>query len=319
VRKFREEDGVTAIIVACSITLLLTFGALILDMGGAYLQIAKLQTAADAAVFSAGVLLPIKADDTLKMNEIINTAKEYAQKNGINNLDDVSVTLGGLSSGFYRTLEVKIDNTYQLHLAKVIGKHSVNINRDAVITIIPVSGLKGVAPIGIDVNELTYAVNTGNTNNIVLKYGGGDGLEGHFGFVVLDGSNGDANTLLDWMKNGYGYTLNVGYQLPNASGNKASVAKKGVDYRLSLCTHYTEYGGCSVEHYNVNCPKIIKALVYRSIDSDTVEIVGFAPFLIESVDNKANIYGSYLNMTIDAQSGSESAFDAGFNTLKLIK
>ena len=70
----KEEDGQSLVMVALLFVVLLSFSALVVDVGMLYVAKAELQNAADAGAL-AGASVPLA--------DTINKAKEYARTNGV--------------------------------------------------------------------------------------------------------------------------------------------------------------------------------------------------------------------------------------------
>lgn len=314
----KNETGVSAVLTALVMTVLLSFTALALDIGTAYVGASGSQNAADAIALSLGKYLPIAENDA----DVIALAKadacEYARKNHAENFSADNVVFNDLQDGKYRSLSVTVDKRCPTTFARIFGIDHVGVAKSATVSTVNVGAVSGAVPIGIVEQTYYDAVASGKTSHITLKVGGGEGDTGFYGFIVLDSSNGNAKLLEKWLNYGYDGTNYVGQFLPVATGNKTSAARNGVEYRLSLCSHYQGMGGCTTEHYVVGCPKIVYVLVYSFVESRTVEIVGFAPFLIEPSDKDDEIQGSFLNIVIPATE-IISEKDFGLHTYRLTK
>lgn len=311
---FEKEDGQITIIVALIITTLIAVTALVVDLGTAYIQTSHAQNAADAVALSAGKQLPIPETNTVGVEALKNTAIEYAKKNGFDiTPDDIQLTL---QNGLYNKLTVRIHTVAETKLAAVIGISHINVSRSASVSLSPAGRITGAVPIGITEETFQNAIDTGQTQHLTLKYGGGDGVNGFFGFVVLDKSNGNANILLNWMQYGYPGENYVGELLPTATGNKVSAADQGFTYRYQHCTHFLGMGGCNINHYVEDCPRIVKVLVYYQNNRDEVEVKGFAPFILESTSNDGEVVGSYVKMQMPPL-GQESTKDCGSYNIHL--
>lgn len=116
---FKEESGTIIVIVAISMTVILAFCALAIDLGRVSIQKSKLQTAVDAAVLAATQDLP----DTYKAR---NSANKYIQLNGYEP-SDISISFLESNS------KIKIIATKKIKLtfAKVIGFDDTTITRSA--------------------------------------------------------------------------------------------------------------------------------------------------------------------------------------------
>lgn len=312
---FCREDGISAIIVALAMTALLAFASLTIDIGMAYSEAAKIQNTADAVALSLGQFLPVGESDNEGIAEIIVKAKEYAIKNGYNGMTDENIIFSDLESGKYKSVCINLSETQKTHLAKIIGVESLTTVKQAKVSVTPVGSMMGCTPIGISANAYSDAVSNGQTEHVVLKGGGGSGETGFFGYIVVDGSNGNAAALLDTFKYGYPGDINVGDTLPTATGNKASVAKDGVDYRMSLCRHYPYQGGCTVARYVEGCPRIMYVMIYDFVDSRTIKVTGFAAIILEYSENTDEIRGSFISLHVP--SDSAQGMDCGVYTFRL--
>jgi hypothetical protein len=293
-RFFKDEKGASAIIIAFAMTFILAVSALVMDIGAAYVDASSAQNAADAIALSIGKYLPVEENDVSKKAIIINTAKEYALKNKVDGFDSDNLTFGDLSDGKYKSVSVTVTRVSITRLAGIIGVDNIEINKSASVSAVPAGTIRGAVPMGISEEAYDTAMETGQYEHVKLKVGGGGGENGFFGFLVLDDSNGNANVLEQWFKFGYPGTNSLGDTLRVATGNMTSVARNGVDYRLSQCNHYAGQGGCTPEHYDNDCSKVIYVLIYRMVDSKNVEVTGFAAFLLEESVTDDEILGTFL-------------------------
>lgn len=100
--------------------------------------------------------------------------------------------------------------------------------------------------------------------------------------------------------------------------------EQGIQQRYDSCTHYPSSGGCTPERYEKDCPRVmlIPVVIYESKHS--VQIQGFAPFLLDSYTGSGNecfVYGTYLPSYIVTEgevdsSKTESSY--GPYTVKLV-
>ncbi|HBL83479.1 MAG: hypothetical protein A2Y17_10605 [Clostridiales bacterium GWF2_38_85] len=316
-RLLKNESGASAIIVALVMTLILTASALALDIGAAYVEASNTQNAADAIALSVGRYLPVDENDSLKINIVLNAASEYAQKNEVENFYPENVIFGDVKDGKFTSVTISVSKTSETRLAKIIGVDNIEILKSATVSARPVGSITGAVPLGITEEAYNNVISTGE-DHVIIKVGGGDGDTGFYGFVVLDDSNGNAALLEKWLKYGYEGENYVGQSLPVATGNKTSAARDAVEYRLSLCNHYVGYGGCIIDHYVEDCPRVMYILIYSFTDSRTVQIVGFAPFLLEGSPSDDEIQGSFIYTNI-SYTDRISEKDFGIYTYRLTK
>ncbi len=314
---FRPEDGISAIFVALTLSGLLAISSLTIDMGLAYVDASKIQNVADAVALSLGQYLPVGEEDQEKKALIVAKAIEYARKNDYEDLTEDDISFSGLVSGKYRSLTVTVSKTSTTYLAKVVGIDDITTEKTAAVSAVPAGSITGGVPIGISSKAYTDAVSSGQTEHVVFKDGGGSGENGFFGYIVIDGSNGNAAALLNFFEHGYQGEVKIGDTLPTATGNKASVARKGVAYRMSACCHNRSSGGCTVDCYVEGCPRIMYVLIYDFINSSTVKVKGFAAIILEESDDADEIKGSFINLNV-SYTNYTSDTDCGIYTYRLI-
>jgi hypothetical protein len=83
-------------------------------------------------------------------------------------------------------------------------------------------------------------------------------------------------------------------------------------------------GGCTADHYEPHCTRVIKVPVVEYVDSKQVQIVGFAAFVLEgqNPDYPDSITGSYVDMVTLGSAGGDTtgtASDFGVYSLMLSK
>ena len=323
-RLLTEQKGSVSIIVTAMVTLMISIGALVTDLGSLYVQAAKAQTAADAAMLAAGSYLPIEASDLQKQQEIQKIAADYLEKNGANHSDGYTIYLKANDAGQYNTLGVAVRGTVPTGFAKLFGVDTLSFEKEAEVQTTVCVRLKDVVPLSVQKGMLDTALATGNTTHIYLKYGGGGGTNGAFGAIDLDGvQGGGANDFERWLMNGFEGELSVSSQLyPVESGNMAGSTQRAFSSRYNQCTHFQGNGGCTYEHYHSFCPRVIKVPVVEYDSKKKVHIVGFAAFVLESQGNADEIKGSYVDMVTVGSAGADQtgqATDYGVYSLMMSK
>lgn len=323
-RSIFNEEGATIIIVALSFTFLTIIVALVVDIGIAYYKTAEIQNAADASALAAGQQLPVLENDTNAILSIKNKAIEYAQKNGIENLQASDIELTNLVNGYFSQLTVNIPVHMETKFARIIGIDSIDITRNAKVKITPVKKLAGVVPLAIEKAGLDYCLANNITTHLPLKLGATDGVLGSFGAIDIDGvKGGGANDYALWLAYGYTTQLASGEGMfPVEPGNMAGPTNNALTIRYNSCTHFPESGGCTVDHYDNKCPRVVKVpVIVYDADRKNVSICGFAAFIIEPLTDSGYIYGSFIRIT--TQGGSSDtvnvgdALDFGVYTIKL--
>ncbi|MDD6236046.1 MAG: pilus assembly protein TadG-related protein [Clostridiales bacterium] len=314
----RSEDGDITVFVAFLMTALLAISALVVDIGAAYVKLSEVQNAADAAVLAAGTFLPVSSGDTETIERIYTTAKEYAAKNEYLDLTDDDISFSE-TNGRINRIDIDVDISIPTYFAKVVGFSRLNAPVSAAVGAVPTGSMSGVVPIGIHQSEITQAIENGQTKHLTLKYGGGGGSNGNFGFIFLDGSStGGAPDFKRWMTYGYEGTLYVGQELYNRSGNVNSAVSEGCSYRLARCHHWNDGTHCNADHYVPGCPLVIMILVYENGGNADITVTGFAPFVIEGYTNKGEIIGSYVGSLFPSSDVEGDSF-FGSVSISLIK
>lgn len=323
-----SEQGDALIIVAVSMVLIMGMLALVIDLGLAFLSTGEQQKAADAAVYSSGRLLPIETGNTTKVNQIKESAINYADLNGFPNLTPEDVILGKISNGQYTEIRVTVDNTVPMYFAKIFGVDYLDLTRTAVAKLSPVIRTTGVAPIGLTKEEMELRLASNNLTHVTLKYGEKNvwsNSPSFFGALDLDGQGGGASDYRIWITQGYAGEISVGDVLLKEMGNMEGPTFQGFDERYNGCTHFGALSGgvgCTTDNFEPTCPRIVKVPIYSyTVDKQTVVVEGFAAFLLENQTDKGEITGSFLNMVSNgASSGSNvgEGTDGDFGLYNLI-
>jgi Flp pilus assembly protein TadG len=304
-----EEHGDVLIIVAISMVMILGMLALVIDLGLAYLSTGEQQKAADSAVYSAGRLLPIETGNTAKINQIKNSAINYASLNGFADLTADDIILGKITNGQYTEIRVTVDKSVPMNFAKIFGIDYLDLSRSAVAKLSPVIRTSGVAPIGLTKDEMDARIASNSLTHVTLKYGVQSGSTSFFGALDLDGQGGGASDYRIWITQGYAGEISIGDVLLEESGNMVGPTYQGFEERYAACTHFGALSGgdgCTTANFEASCPRIVKVPIYSfGVDKKTVLVEGFAAFLLENQTNDGYITGSFLNMVSNgASSGS---------------
>ena len=286
-KKRNYESGQSMVLFALILVTLIGALAFVIDYGMPAWTARRLQNAADSAALASATMLP--ADSAAKEAAARTEAIEYAAKNGFSDVD--------VSFPDTTTVKVTVKTTVEYSFAKIFGLTSIDLERSASAQIRAITGLRGVVPLSVKKSELDTALSSGNYY-LTLKFGGGSGNNGAYGAIELDGSNGGgASQYKDRLINGYDGIITVGDLLPTENGNMSGPTEQGLQQRYSACTHYQSSGGCTPDHYDKNCPRIMMIPVVVYTESHTVQIKGFAPFLLDSYHGSGNecfVYGTYL-------------------------
>ncbi|NLI54201.1 MAG: hypothetical protein GX417_07715 [Clostridiales bacterium] len=299
-----KERGESAIIVALAMTTLIGVTATVSDLGVAYVKTAQTQTAVDAAVLAAGMKLPIASTDATAIAQATAVARDYLTKNGVSDASVATVTFGELSGGEYHSIYVSQPAVSQTAFARIFGINEITFHRDAEAKIVPCTALSDLVPLSIEDSTLQAIIASGASQHAILKYGSNtdDVDNGAFGAIDLDGvKGGGANDYTSWLAYGYQAKLTVGTVLPVESGNMTGPTYAGIVARYNACTHFVSSGGCTIAHYEDDCPRVMKVPVIEYTDSlhKYVRVVGFAAFVLEdytTYEDQGCVIGSYVDM-----------------------
>ena len=307
---WHHEDGAVAIIAAVAFIFLAAVSGLVVDMGTAYMEASACQNAADAAAYAAGTALPVNVSDDTRVQQVKDMAMNYAQKNGFDSSCVESVELETVVDGKYYGVRVCLTTEVSYGFGPIVGINGTTITKSAKVELEPVTSSTAVVPLGIEKDRLATVISETQGTNVIIKYDGGDGTEGFYGALDLDGvKGGGAQDFASWLAFGYNGTLYIGDVLPIEPGNMADPTIDAFLTRYNQCTHYTSQGGCNAEHFDPDCPRVVILIVYTFVDSKTVKVEGFAPFVLEGVNGNGEIVASMV--TFQTQEGETSGVLGG--------
>ena len=220
---WRREDGAVGVLAAVAFTMVVVLCGLVVDMGLAYIQSGKTQNAADASAQAAGTLLPVAVSDTAGQQRIRTFVEEYAVKNGMKEDSVQAVEFQNIVDGSYTGVRVSLSRDVAYHFGPIVGIQGTTVTKSAKVLLEPATSSTAVVPLGIDATSFAQMKQTGKTQNIVVKFGGGDGTEGFSRRAGSGWRQGRAapEDFYTWLAFGYGGTLHVGDVLPVEPGNMA--------------------------------------------------------------------------------------------------
>jgi hypothetical protein len=300
IRKLKEEEGASAVIIALTFTALLLVAALVIDYGMAQYRTGEMQNASDAASLAAARYLPVPVTDTAKILLAKDIAIEYAQKNGFSELTYEHIVLSDMVNDQYTSIQVTLNLQEKTHFSSVLGFEYFTLTRSAVAKVAPCETITGAVPFAVKQSVIETHIENGYTTGIALKFGGGSGTTGDFGVIDLDGVNGGgANDIERWILDGYFPPITAGEDLYRVeTGNMAEPIDAAVNDRYHACTHYPENGGCNKDLFDAECSRILKIPIVNFVDSKQLIITGFAAFILEPTTEYGYVYGSLIELTI---------------------
>lgn len=284
-RLLREEKGAAIVVVALSMTAMMGFSALVVDVGNLYLNKTRLSNMADAAALAGVQDLPGNPESA------VASARSYAAQNGMNG-DVVGVTVSNNNT----VVTVNVARTVPFFFAKVLKMTSANVEARAAAAIRPITATSGVVPFGIVRQQFNYG------DPYTLKEGGGSGYNGNFGALAL-GSSGSP-VYQNNIKRGYSEQLHIGQWVPTEPGNMSGPTSEGVDYRMALDPEAT------FETKGKDSPRILIVPIIDSLEVNgrsEVQIVGFAAFFLEGAGGSGNdnyVRGTFMKMVTPGDIGT---------------
>lgn len=242
-RNHHSERGATMLVFALMLVVLLGFAAMVSDAGMAFWNRRLLQNAVDGAALAGAAYLP--DDATAKA-----VAREYARKNGVDDLELVEVTTATQyhirDYGVPVALTVTAQRRFDYGLRYIVGAGNVNIVASATAIIAP----------GEPANLWPFGVLAGVdcTVECTLKVAPNDQTTGNFGFVDFDGPGGGQDEVKNRILGNYQPGDAVGdgppwsWKINTETGNKSKVTEAintlfAWDSRMS-CDGEVTVGNC---------------------------------------------------------------------------
>jgi Flp pilus assembly protein TadG len=295
----KNQRGSTYVITVLTMTVILGFTALVIDIGLFFIEKTKLSNSVDAAALAGAQELPSNPELAIQV------AKDYAVKNGIS-LNDIEVVVEE-----YNTV-IKVNATRKVNsvFARVLGITDYQVNTVSIAKVAPVTAVyDGIRPLVVEEQNFQYG------QQVVLKEEGGDGYNGNYGAVSLGGTG--SSVFLNNIKYGYKGKLKVGQIIYTEPGNMAGDTVKGVKF-------INDVDSSTFENYTRDSLRLwtIPVVDSLSVDGrDYVKIVGFAEFFVEDAVYKAGkteIIGRFIKFATNGDI-SDSQLNFGLMGIKLIQ
>jgi len=293
--KMLNEKGSAAVVICLLMTAIMGVAALVTDIGMVYAERVKLSNALDSAALAAALELPGNG------GQAIAVAKDYLQKNGVDPAE-TTITLGTGNKS------IKIEGTKNVkHLfAQVIGIESSDVHARAMAVIAPVKSVKGIKPFAVEAFDYTYG------DQVTLKVGGGYGSYGNYGAIALGGTG--ASNFKEKALYGYSGTISVGDFLETETGNMSGATNAIKNYINSENSTFDNFPRDSVRVWTL---PLVESLDVTG--RDKVEVIGFAVFYVEAVQNssgKMEITGRFIRYALNSVT-DESLDDTGAYGIRL--
>lgn len=324
----QKEKGAITIFVGLAMVAIMGMASLVTDLGMVYITANRVQNAADAGALAAANDFPL-ADNPANRAAVKTVVQNYAKQNGV---DPSKVTIKNYetSGGQIIGVEVSGEATQNNGLIKMISKNndSTNVTRNAtagvkvkVVTSIGTgNGISGLIPIGL--SKTAFSGVTGTSIDLGADPSNKDSVK--YAYMNFK-SNGNADTLKEWMAKGYPNKVSVGDTSDFSTGSKSADAQaynarydacdKRVEQnvgndKIKACTRPVNSPLCTVAKHEESCPRLALVPIFEQIGSVNetgnganknydfqAKIVGFAQIFIENYGNGGNDKNNKMNAT----------------------
>ncbi|MCA0987532.1 pilus assembly protein TadG-related protein [Guptibacillus algicola] len=290
-----NQRGSTMVMVAISITVLLGAAAMVVDVGRMYHEKSTLQNAVDAAALAGAQEL------ITSRNKATTVAGTYAEENGY------PVSYCDIRTGV-DTIQVSQETKVPMTFAKVFGMKNAKVSASAKAKIGPVWPTKGITPLAIEYTAVPHQTELKCSNTGVLS--------GNCGFLDIgsNGAKGLANNIIN------GVEIPQGTKTVQTEPGQMWGPVKGAFQ--TLIDNDAGKAHCqSATSADQSCDRMIILPLIKSWDGvngkSSVEIVGFASYWLDRVDEPKRIVGKFKKMITSGEiDGSQTGNVYG---VKLIK
>lgn len=329
-----QDQGVAAVLTALGMVVFLGFTALVTDVGLLYLNRTRLISSTDAAALAGAQELPTNKPAAEA------AARDYALQNGLN-LSTLTVTV----SADRNSLTVENNKIVPLAFARILGYDSGEVAAKAVAKTIPITGISGVAPLGLEKDNFVYGDRyllkdasakdyDQDTEDIIDTSDPDDdnnGIEdwlerdhtgaryGWFGPLVL-GQEG-ASAYEANLTSGYSTVLRVGEVLQTQTGNIVGPTNEAITVRTQNEPAWSTWDNHPRGSSRILLVPIIEPLISPGNQTKKVKIVGFAALYVEEVQasgNQVQLYGRFIR-EITSGEMDETQTDYGLRGVKLVQ
>jgi hypothetical protein len=334
----KDERGISLIMAAILIVVLLGMTALAVDVGRLYVTRQYLQNSCDASALAGGLELPNQAKAEAK-------AMECAQANQDDPVSQtatytVSFPEDGITEKGATKLRVDGQMTVPHTFARVLGRMSGLVSAYAIVLKTGSIGWASdiVVPWGIpwyDIYGNPYEYGTGVLYTLKigqqsdLQEGTPDRTGGNFYPLALqrslgDGSSGGSVYEHD-VKYGFDGQVEVGDVVDTEPGNMVGPTNHAVENAPSTDDSLFEraqeppWDDDTWDNYDYGNPRIVICHIIAPLSNGRTEvtILGFAAFYVVSCSSSQGVTGYFIEYTIPGAGGSGPEF--GVTTFRLIE
>lgn len=268
----KEENGSAIVILALAMTVILGIVGLVTDVGLLYLNKTRLNVLTDSAALAGVQEIPNGLD---KAQE---TAKQYALDNGAK-IEELEIS----GSEADKKLTVKAKRKINFLFAKVLGLDSSLVKADSTAQAGYITATTGVAPLGIEEQNLVYG------QLYTLKTGSPPTLgAGEFGALVLGNPGGD--NYEQFLTYGYQNEITVGSILPSQTGNISNPTVRAIENRFLRDSRIPKN---TITDFDRDAPQILIVPIYVPYEVSAnqirkVKVTGFAAFFVTELAGQGN-------------------------------
>ncbi len=324
-----DNSGAVAVIVGICLFALMIATALVVDVGSLFQDRRHLQTVADSAALAGAQELPENPEEAEKK------ARDYALYN-YNEDVDINIEIESFLGAADASITVTILNPDSpLYFARVMNMESTPVGATATAVVASPVGVNNLVPWAASIPEgedwedwLSYG------DDKILKFGADDPNEGNFYALNLSDDpvhGGGASEYLDYIRNGYPGTLEVGDEIWTRTGNIVVTKTATEDragpvetwFEIEDLAYLDEDGDWVLKKSSGQF--VVVPVIYELIDptgQELVEILAFAPFILTEISGSGGhteIVGQFIDQALIITSGGIDAVGAsGLRVIRLI-
>lgn len=305
----RPRRGAITVLVAGLLTAMAGAAAWSVDIAQGLHVRTRLQAAADAGALAATHDLPPRPGQSAPDPSVVRaTAVSWVGRNGYAiSGGDVTLTPTAKPNtvivGWQHVVPTSFARIFGILSFPVAVKAAAILGRPAVIP-------RGMLPFGVpayrDGAGTWYALTgpSGNTyqplqNNpptqLALKRGGGNGNNGNYLALALDGSG--ASTYKETVVHGSSHTFTYGQVIATEPGDMVGPTKQGINQRLAQ-------GGDATR---ILIPLVSKAEFDANAGRASITIVGFVTAHLNGVTGNGEVYASFESRVFDVPAVADGA------------
>jgi Flp pilus assembly protein TadG len=304
----RDERGISLVLTAMLLVVLLGMVGLTVDIGRLYLARQFLVNGCDAAALAGGMELPDQSGATVRADEA--AAANRMPQHAVSFPAEDKIRVEG---------SMPVNHTF----ARVLGFNQATVRAYAVVLKTgPISWVEDqVVPWGI--GDVNYS--PGQT--VTLKLGSQQSLEqnnlqGNFYPLALERSLGDGSSGGDVYREdiqyGFGGVVEVGDMTDTEPGNMVGPTQQAVRYRFNLAASNPDWADDTCSDIDYGNPRVVIVPMVSPMGAGRtdVTVLGFAAFYLLSVQG-GQVTGCFIDYTIPKAGGSGP--DYGVFTFRLIE